>query len=121
MADALVWSSIFLNISLAVLLAFLTNRGDSPYFVLLALPILQAAYRFRLPTFVGVIIVSDAITFCWVWHFAKFHPPSYATEYLEAGVISLVYALVGLLVWLLVNQLRRDQRRLERSHAELGP
>jgi signal transduction histidine kinase len=118
-ADALVWSSIFLNIGLAVLLAFLTNRGDSPYFVLLALPILQAAYRFRLPTCVGVIIVSDAMTFFWVWHFAKFHPPAYATEYLEAGVISLVYALVGLLVWLLVNQLRRDQRRLARSLGEL--
>jgi signal transduction histidine kinase len=118
-ADALVWGSIFLNIGLAVLLAFLTNRGDSPYFVLLALPVLQAAYRFRLPTCVGVIIVSDAMTFFWVWHFAKFHPPIYATEYLEAGVISLVYALVGLLVWLLVNQLRRDQRRLARSLAEL--
>jgi signal transduction histidine kinase len=118
-ADALVWSSIFLNISLAILLAFLTNRGDSPYFVLLALPVLQAAYRFRLPTCIGVIIVSDATTFFWVWHFSKFHPPMYATEYFEAGVISLVYALMGLLVWLLVNQLRRDQSRLARSHAEL--
>ena len=118
-ADALVWGSIFLNVGLAILLTFLTNRGDSPYFVLLALPVLQAAYRFRLPTCVGVIIVSDSMTFFWVWHFAKFHPPIYATEYLEAGVISLVYAIMGLLVWLLVNQLRRDQRRLAHSLAEL--
>ncbi len=118
-ADALVWGSIFLNVGLAILLTFLTNRGDSPYFVLLALPVLQAAYRFRLPTCIGVIIVSDSMTFFWVWHFAKFHPPIYATEYLEAGVISLVYAIMGLLVWLLVNQLRRDQRRLAHSLAEL--
>jgi signal transduction histidine kinase len=118
-ADVLVWSSIFLNIGLAILLTFLTNSGDSPYFVRLALPILQAAYRFRLPTCIGVIVVSDAMTFFWVWHFAKFHSPTYATEYLEAGVISLVYALVGVLVWLLVNQLRRDQRRLTHSLAEL--
>ncbi len=119
LADALVWSSVFLNIGLAVLLTFLTNRGESPYFVLLALPVLQAAYRFRLPTCVGVIIVSDSMTFFWVWHFAKFHPAVYAVEYLEAGVISLVYALMGLLVWLLVNQLRRDQRRLAHSLDEL--
>ena len=118
-ADALVWGSISLNISLAILLTFLTNRGDSPYFVLLALPVLQAAYRFRLPTCIGVTIVSDSMTFFWVWHFAKFHPPIYATEYLEAGVISLVYAIMGLLVWLLVNQLRRDQRRLAYSLGEL--
>lgn len=119
LADVLVWSSIFLNIGLAILLAFLTNRGDSPYFVLLALPVLQAAYRFRLLTCIGVIIISDGMTFFWVWHFAEFHPPIYATEYLEAGVISLVYAIMGLLVWLLVNQLRRDQRRLSHSLVEL--
>lgn len=119
LADALVWSSIFLNIGLAILLTFLTNRGESPYFVLLVLPVLQAAYRFRLPTCVGVIVVSDSMTFFWVWHFAKFHPATYAVEYLEAGVISLVYALMGLLVWLLVNQLRRDQNRLTHSLNEL--
>ena len=119
LADVLVWSSIFLNIGLAILLAFLTDRGDSPYFVLLALPVLQAAYRFRLPTCIGVIIVSDSMTFFWVWHFAKFHPAAYAVEYLEAGVISLVYAIMGLLVWLLVNQLRSDQRRLAHSLADL--
>ena len=119
LADTLVWSSVFLNIGLAILLTFLTNRGDSPYFVLLALPILQAAYRFRLPTCVGVIIVSDLMTFYWVWHFAKLHPARYAIEYLESGVISVVYALMGLLVWLLVNQLRRDQARLTHSLGEL--
>ncbi len=119
LADTFVWSSVFLNIGLAILLTFLTNRGDTPYFVLLALPILQAAYRFRLPTCVGVIIVSDSMTFYWVWHFAKLHPARYAIEYLESGVISVVYALMGLLVWLLVNQLRRDQVRLSHSLEEL--
>ena len=119
LADALVWSSLCLNIGLAVVLTFLTDRGDSPYFVLLAFPVLQAAYRFRLPTCVGVIVVSDSMTFFWVWHFAKFHPATYAVEYLEAGVISLVYALMGLLVWLLVNQLRRNQSQLTYSLNQL--
>jgi signal transduction histidine kinase len=118
-ADIVVWVSIAVNIGLALLLTLLTNREDSPYFVLLALPVLQAAYRFRLPACIGVLIVSDAMTFFWVWHFAKFHPPVQANEYFEAGVISLVYALMGLLVWLLVNQLRKDQKRLAENFSEL--
>ena len=115
----LVWTSISLNIALALLLMFLTHQGNSPYFVLLALPVLQAAYRFRLPTCIGVIVVADSMTFFWVWRFAKFQPPNYASEYLEAGVISVVYALTGLLVWLLVNQLRSDQRKLADNLGEL--
>ena len=119
LADAIVWISIFLNIALAILLTFMTNRGESPYFVLLALPVLQSAYRFRLLTCIGVIIVSDSMTFFWVWHFEQFHPPMRASEYFEAGVLSVVYAIMGLLVWLLVNQLRRDQRSLAENLEEL--
>jgi signal transduction histidine kinase len=119
LADIVVWISLSLNIALALLLTFFTNRGNSPYFVLLALPVLQAAYRFRLPACISVIVVADSITFFWVWHFAESQPPLYASEYLEAGVISVVYALMGLLVWLLVNQLRSDQRKLADNLREL--
>jgi signal transduction histidine kinase len=119
LADIVVWISISLNIALALLLTFFTNQGNSPYFVLLALPVLQAAYRFRLPTCISVIVVADSMTFFWVWHFAKSQPPTFASEYLEAGVISVVYALMGLLVWLLVNQLRSDQRKLADNLREL--
>lgn len=118
-ADLLVWASIVLNIVLAFVLTLLTNRGESPYFVLLALPILQSAYRFRLPTCVSVIVACNLISFFWVWHFMRFHPPVKPGEYLEAGMISVVYALMGVLVWLLVNQLRTDQSRLSRSLDEL--
>ncbi len=120
LADIVVWISISLNIVLALLLTFFTsNQGNSPYFVLLALPVLQAAYRFRLFTCISVIVIADSITFFWVWHFAKSNPPIYASEYLEAGVISFVYVLMGLLVWLLVNQLRSDQRKLADNLREL--
>lgn len=119
LADAGVWISISLNVGFALLLTLLTNREDSPYFVLLALPVLQAAYRFRLPACIAVIVIADSMTFFWVWHFAEFHSPVHVNEYFEAGVISLVYALMGLLVWLLVNQLRRDQSRLADNLGEL--
>jgi signal transduction histidine kinase len=119
LADIVVWTSISLNIVLAGLLTFLTNRADSPYFVLLALPILQAAYRFSLPACVGVIVVANSTTFFWVWHFAESHPRAQAAEYLEDGAISVVYALMGMLVWLLVNQLRNDQGKLADNLREL--
>ena len=60
----------------SLLLMFLTHRGNSPYFVLLALPVLQAAYRFHLPTCISVIVVADSMTFFWVWRFAEFQPPN---------------------------------------------
>jgi signal transduction histidine kinase len=118
-ADFIAWASIAFNLGLALLLTLLTNREDSPYFVLLALPVLQSAYRLGLSACIGVLVVSDAMTFFWVWHFARFHPPVHVSEYFEAGVISLVYALMGLLVRLLVNQLRRDQKRLSDNFHEL--
>jgi two-component system, NtrC family, sensor histidine kinase HydH len=119
LADIVVWTSISMNIVLAGLLTFLTNRADSPYFVLLALPILQAAYCFSLPACIGVILVANSTTFFWVWHFAESHPRTHAAEFLEDGAVSVVYALMGLLVWVLVNQLRSDQRKLAGNLREL--
>ena len=118
-AQSVFWLSISLNLALALLLTFLTDREDSPYFVLLAFPVLQAAYWLSLPSCIGVVIISDAITFFWVRHFATFHPPVGVSEYFEAGVISLIYALMGLLVWFLVNQLRTEQTKTAHSFAEL--
>jgi hypothetical protein len=73
---------------------------------------LQAAYCFSLPACIGVILLANSTTFFWVWHFAQSDPRAHASEFLEDGAVSVVYALMGLLVWLLVNQLRSDQRKL---------
>ena len=119
LADVIVLASIALNMILALLLSFLTKSGDSPYFVLLALPVLQAAYRFRLPACIAVILLADSMIILWVWYFGRYHSQFRAIEYLESGVLLVVYALMGSLVWLLVNQLRVDQTRLSRSLIEL--
>jgi two-component system sensor histidine kinase HydH len=118
-AVVLNWVSITVNLALALLLTFLTNKEESPYFVLLALPVLQAAYHLGLSALISVVAIADSMMFFWVWHFAAFHPPVHAGEYLETGVISLVYTLVGLLVWSLVNRIRRDQERLTENMNEL--
>ena len=103
----------------AGLLAFLTDRDDNPYFVLLAIPILECAYQFGLATTVLTIASSIAMMFWWTHHFFAVHPPARSTEYLETGMISIIYALIGTLVWLLVHQLKQQQSRLYESMADL--
>lgn len=104
---------------LAAILAFLTDRDDNPYFVLLAIPILECAYQFGLATTVLTVLSSIAIMFWWTQHFFALHPPARPTEYLETGMISIIYALIGILVWLLVHQLKQQQSRLYESMAAL--
>jgi two-component system sensor histidine kinase HydH len=118
-AITLNWASITVNIAVALLLTFLTNKEDSPYFVLLAIPVLQAAYHFGLSALIGVMAVADSMMIFWVWHFATFHPPVHTSEYLEAGVMSLIYTFVGSLVWRLVNRIRMDQERITGNMNEL--
>jgi signal transduction histidine kinase len=103
---------------LAFLLAYFTNRDDPPYFVLLAIPILQCAYHLRLaPTFIA-IVAAIGMMFAWTQDYFKSHPPR-PTEYLELAMVAAIYALMGPLVWYLVNQLRNNEQMLSNSMKEL--
>src|SRR6266567_2854935 len=104
---------------LAVILAVLTDRDEVPYFVLLAIPILQSAYRFGLIATVLTIAASVSLIFTWSQHFFTAHPPTRPTEILESGMISLIYCLMGMLVWYLVHQLENKQAKLYRNMIEL--
>jgi signal transduction histidine kinase len=104
---------------LSALLAFLTNRDDAPYFVLLAIPILQCAYHFGLIPTALTISAAIGMIFFWMHYFFLMHPPPLAAEYLEAGMISIIYVLMGLLVWFLVHQLKLQQVRLSENMVEL--
>ena len=116
---SLTWFSIALNIAVAFLLALLIDRQDSPYFVLLVVPILLAAFRFPLPATLLVAGLADGFGFFWVWHFARHHGPVAVSEYFEAASVALVFTLVGVLVWLLVNNLRRKDSSLRHNLDEL--
>jgi signal transduction histidine kinase len=111
--------SMFVVFVLAGILAVLTDRDDVPYFVLLAIPILQCAYRFGLIPTVGTIIAAIATIFAWARHFFSLHPPSRPTEFLESGMISVIYCVMGLLVWYLVHQLEIKKAKLYRNMIEL--
>jgi signal transduction histidine kinase len=116
---ALTWGSITLNITLASLLGLLTDQEDTPYFVLLVVAVLEAAFRFRLFSIVAVIAVVDASLFWQVWRYFGKHPPVDVGEYFEAGITSLLFAIVGVLVWLLLADLRRKEDRLANNVLEL--
>ncbi|MDE3188529.1 MAG: hypothetical protein KGM96_13525 [Acidobacteriota bacterium] len=104
---------------LAIILIFLTDRDDAPYFVLLAIPILQAAYHFGLVPTTITIAGATGVIFFWMHHYFQVHPPPLASEYLEAGMLSVIFSLMGFLVWFLVTQLKRQQARLSENMAKL--
>lgn len=111
--------SILLTFLLSGVLAFLTNRDDSPYFVLLAIPILQAAHQFGLVMTLLTVAIADGMMFFWMWHYFLLHPPPDLSEYLEAGMISILYLLMGSLVWILAHQLQIQQAKLMANMKEL--
>jgi signal transduction histidine kinase len=113
------WASICFNILLAILLGGVTNREDTQYFVIMVVPILVAAFRLTLPPTLAVVAVVDCINFFWVWHYAQYQHRTPVNEYLEAGTVSLIYTVVGVLVWLLVNHLHQKEARLSESLVDL--
>jgi two-component system, NtrC family, sensor histidine kinase HydH len=104
---------------LAGALAFFTDRDDAPYFVLLAIPILQCAYHCGLLPTIASIIAAVGMMFAWIHHYFSIHPPPRATEYLQAGMIAVIFCMTGPLVWLLVNQLKEREADLREKMREL--
>ncbi len=116
---ALTWASITLNIALASVLALLTDREDTPYFVLMVVAVLEAAFRFELIAITGVVFTVNVSLFWQVWSYFAKHPPLDVGEYYEAGISSLMFGIVGVLVWLLLGDLRRKEIRLATNVLEL--
>jgi signal transduction histidine kinase len=116
---AVTWASVVLNICLAMVLSQLTDHEDSPYFVLLISPILEAAFRFRLPAVISIVSVADFFTFFWIWDYFRHHPPLDIGEYYEAGITSLTFLVVAVVAWWLVNDARIKGARLARNLQEL--
>lgn len=115
----LTWFSIGFNIAVALVLAEITNREDTQYFILMVMPVLVAAFRLALLPTLAVVALVDFINFFWVWSYARTGAPASVGEYFEAGTVSLIYIIVGVLTWLLVGDLHQKEARLSESLAEL--
>jgi len=108
--------SIIWDVVLAVVLGLLIDRVDSPYYVLMLVPIL---FRRSAVETLLVVIAASVSQFYVVWHFFQLHPPAEVDEYFEAGTTSLIFLLTGVLVWFLVNHLRRKEIGLAENLLEL--
>lgn len=111
--------SIWLNIAFAFIASFLGGTADSHYSVLMIIPIITAAYRYNLLRTILVICVTIALTFLEVWLYFKRNPPFEFTEFFEAATVSLIFFVVGIVVWLLVGNLRSEERKLQESFETL--
>ena len=116
-ADAL--ASILALLLLAALLAWLTNRGHSPYQVLLAIPVLQSACLFGLVPTVLTILAADGTILLWLHHYYALHPQPSGGNYLEGGMLSVVLALSGILIWAFASILRSHQEALSVALGDL--
>lgn len=110
----LTWISILLDVGLAVTLSILTDSDDAPYYLLLIVPVLLAAFRFSAAKLASIISLASAGVFFPVWVYFRHHPPTEILEYLEAGVSSVLLGIVGVVVWMLVRDLRK--REVEAEH-----
>ncbi len=113
------WASVGTNAALSFTLALLSNDQNVQYSALMAIPVIEAAFRFSLAGLSSVVGLASFLNFFWVWWYFHVHPPALMAEYLEAGTMSLLYAIIGPVVWLVVRQLRCETRRLLESRAEL--
>ncbi|MBV8362639.1 MAG: HAMP domain-containing histidine kinase [Deltaproteobacteria bacterium] len=100
------------NSFLSLALTSITIRGDTAYYALMLLPLLEAAFRLGFGATIAVIVLADFISFLGAYgmHFG---------EYIEAGAMSVIYTVMGVLVWLLVNNLREQQARSVNNLQEL--
>src|SRR3974390_1266648 len=71
---SLTWASIVLNLGLAFVAAVLTNRPDSQYFVLLVMPVIEAASSFGIIATSLVIVASGGPNFFWISVYALPQP-----------------------------------------------
>jgi two-component system sensor histidine kinase HydH len=112
-------SSIAVN-AVLTFVAAATNHEDSQYFALMIIPILEAAFRFSLLGAVLVVTLADVLNFYWVWEYYRVHPSQQFNEYIEAGTVSVIFTLVGVIVWLLVRRLKQKELSLARNAEELA-
>ena len=108
----LIYWSLGFNSTLALVLTSLTMKGDTAYYALMLLPILEASFRLGLGVTIAVIALADFISFMGAYGL-KFG------EYIEAGAMAVIYSVMGLLVWLLVNNLRTREAKFAHNLEEL--
>lgn len=113
-------ATVWVNLAFAFLLSRLGGLVDSHYIVLMLVPVVAAAFRFRPWGIAAVVVAAGSATVAQVWLY--FHAtgkgPDVA-EYFEAAHVVLIYATVAGIVALLSRRLRAERSAVEESLSEL--
>jgi two-component system, NtrC family, sensor histidine kinase HydH len=110
---ALTWVSIGLNGAIVLVLAIFSWGHDTQFYVFMVVPLLQAAITFDLGATISVLLLAVMLNFVVAL-------PLDANEWTEAGASSLIFILVTVVVWLLVNSLRDRESRITHNLEELS-
>ncbi len=111
--------SIWATVLGAFLASFFGEGEEHHYFVLMVPAIVSAGFRLSLSGTLFVVAVSGGMLFFDVFLWFHRHPPAQVMELFEAGVIWIVFAVLGVVVWLLAESSRRGRGRLRKSLDEL--
>jgi signal transduction histidine kinase len=112
-------ASMTANVAFAFLASVSAGATDSDYSILFVIPIISAAYRFRLRWSLAVAGLASAIRFFDVWLYFRRNPPSNVEEYFEAAINSLIFFVIAVFVSLLVQNILGEKAKLKRSLREL--
>jgi signal transduction histidine kinase len=111
---------IWLNLAFAFTVSRLSPVVDSHYLVLMLLPVIAAAVRYRPAGIALVVAAAAGATSLQVWlYFRSRGLGADVAEYFEASHVALIYVTVAVVVALLARQLRSEQSDLRASLHEL--
>lgn len=113
-------ASLLFTIAFAFAVSVIEGTEDSHYSVLMVTPVIAAAFRFSLVSTLVVAGMASVFTIMQVWLYERLHPPVRISEFFEAATVALIFLLVSVVVWQLVDQLRRESSRLRSSFVELA-
>ena len=108
------------HIAFASLLSSLSPGQESHHVVLLVIPIIAAAFWFRLPWLVLTAAVVTGLTVLQVWIPLGVLPQGQLVEYFEATTVALIFILVAGVVRILAHQLWGREEALQQSLSQLA-
>jgi signal transduction histidine kinase len=118
--EAYAAGTVLTHIAFASILSHLSPGQESHYVVLLVIPVIAAAFWFRLAGLILTVAVVSGLTVFQVWVPVGVLPQGRLVEYFEATTVALIFILVAIVVRLLAQQLWDREDALKNSLSRLA-
>lgn len=113
------WISPLSGILFAFIMTVVCRMEDAHYHVLMVVPIIAAAIRFPLRWVLAFTAVAGALTILGVVIVNGDEDLNGIQELFESVTIVLIYFVVGIVVWIMSENLRRDSEELLKNYDQL--